>query len=225
MNKNFAIMGVGGYIAPRHLEAIKATNNNLIAALDKFDSVGVIDSYFPEAHFFTEFERFDRHIEKLKRKKNILLDYVSICTPNYLHDAHIRMSLRQGANAICEKPIVINPWNVDQLIEIEKIGTFQDENGDGIADGTEVFEAEGTVTSGAVTSISNGTVTENDADDAPVVTIGSVTVTEGDTAEVPVTLDVPSTEDIVVEVIAAALAAIAVPDFRNFRRDDVGSWS
>lgn len=120
MNKNFAIMGVGGYIAPRHLEAIKATNNNLIAALDKFDSVGVIDSYFPEAHFFTEFERFDRHIEKLKRKKNILLDYVSICTPNYLHDAHIRMSLRQGANAICEKPIVINPWNVDQLIEIEK---------------------------------------------------------------------------------------------------------
>ena len=120
MNKNFAIMGVGGYIAPRHLQAIKATNNNLIAALDKFDSVGVMDSYFPEAHFFTEFERFDRHIEKLKRKKNILLDYVSICTPNYLHDAHIRMSLRQGAHAICEKPIVINPWNVDQLIEIEK---------------------------------------------------------------------------------------------------------
>lgn len=113
-------MGVGGYIAPRHLQAIKSTGNNLIAALDKFDSVGVIDSYFPEAHFFTEFERFDRHIEKLKRKKNTLLDYVSICTPNYLHDAHIRMSLRQGAHAICEKPIVINPWNVDQLIEIEK---------------------------------------------------------------------------------------------------------
>ena len=120
MNKNFAIMGVGGYIAPRHLQAIKATNNNLIAALDKFDSVGIMDSYFPEAHFFTEFERFDRHIEKLKRRNNIALDYVSICTPNYLHDAHIRMSLRQGANAICEKPIVINPWNVDQLIEIEK---------------------------------------------------------------------------------------------------------
>lgn len=113
-------MGVGGYIAPRHLQAIKATNNNLIAALDKFDSVGIMDSYFPEAHFFTEFERFDRHIEKLKRRNNIALDYVSICTPNYLHDAHIRMSLRQGANAICEKPIVINPWNVDQLIEIEK---------------------------------------------------------------------------------------------------------
>ena len=113
-------MGVGGYIAPRHLQAIKATNNNLIAALDKFDSVGIMDSYFPEAHFFTEFERFDRYIEKLKRRNNIALDYVSICTPNYLHDAHIRMSLRQGANAICEKPIVINPWNVDQLIEIEK---------------------------------------------------------------------------------------------------------
>ena len=113
-------MGVGGYIAPRHLQAIKATNNNLIAALDKFDSVGIMDSYFPEAHFFTEFERFDRHIEKLKRRNIIALDYVSICTPNYLHDAHIRMSLRQGANAICEKPIVINPWNVDQLIEIEK---------------------------------------------------------------------------------------------------------
>ena len=120
MNKNFAIMGVGGYIAPRHLQAIKATNNNLVAALDKFDSVGIIDSYFPEADFFVEFERFDRHIEKLKRKENISLDYMSICTPNYLHDAHIRMALRQGAHAICEKPIVINPWNVDQLIDIEK---------------------------------------------------------------------------------------------------------
>ncbi|MEW7277942.1 Gfo/Idh/MocA family oxidoreductase [Aquimarina sp. 2201CG1-2-11] len=120
MNKNFAIMGVGGYIAPRHLKAIKDTNNNLIAALDKFDSVGIMDSYFPNAHFFVEFERFDRYIEKLKRRKNIPLDYVSICTPNYLHDAHIRMALRQGAHAICEKPIVINPWNVDQLIDIEK---------------------------------------------------------------------------------------------------------
>lgn len=120
MNKNFAIVGVGGYIAPRHLKAIKDTNNNLIAALDKFDSVGIMDSYFPETHFFVEFERFDRHIEKLKRKRNIALDYVSICTPNYLHDSHIRMALRNGAHAICEKPIVINPWNVDQLIEIEK---------------------------------------------------------------------------------------------------------
>ncbi|AXT58112.1 UDP-N-acetyl-2-amino-2-deoxyglucuronate dehydrogenase [Aquimarina amphilecti] len=119
MNKNFAIVGVGGYIAPRHLKAIKDTNNNLIAALDKFDSVGIMDSYFPEAHFFVEFERFDRHIEKIKRRKNIALDYVSICTPNYLHDSHIRMALRRGAHAICEKPIVINPWNVDQLIEIE----------------------------------------------------------------------------------------------------------
>ncbi|GAA3520329.1 Gfo/Idh/MocA family oxidoreductase [Aquimarina addita] len=120
MNKNFAIIGVGGYIAPRHLKAIKDTDNNLIAALDKFDSVGIMDSYFPDADFFVEFERFDRHIEKLKRKRNISLDYVSICTPNYLHDSHIRMALRNGAHAICEKPIVINPWNVDQLIEIEK---------------------------------------------------------------------------------------------------------
>ena len=119
-NKNFAIMGVGGYIAPRHLKAIKDTDNNLIAALDKFDSVGIIDSYFPESHFFVEFERFDRHIEKLKRRKNIQLDYVSICTPNYLHDSHIRMALRRGASAICEKPLVLNPWNIDALIEIEK---------------------------------------------------------------------------------------------------------
>jgi len=119
-NKNFAIIGVGGYIAPRHIQAIKHTNNDLIAALDKSDSVGIMDSYFPQAHFFTEFERFDRHIEKLKRRKNIQLDYVSICTPNYLHDAHIRMALRRGTNAICEKPIVINPWNIDPLVEIEK---------------------------------------------------------------------------------------------------------
>ncbi|GAA0731584.1 Gfo/Idh/MocA family oxidoreductase [Aquimarina litoralis] len=118
-NKNFAIMGVGGYIAPRHLKAIKDTDNNLIAALDKFDSVGIIDSYFPDSHFFVEFERFDRHIEKLKRRKNIQLDYVSICTPNYLHDSHIRMALRRGASAICEKPLVLNPWNIDTLVEIE----------------------------------------------------------------------------------------------------------
>tara|TARA_R110001606_G_scaffold90953_3_gene203171 strand:- start:2601 stop:3536 length:936 start_codon:yes stop_codon:yes gene_type:complete len=117
--KNFALIGAAGYIAPRHLKAIKDTNNNLVAALDKFDSVGVLDSYFPNADFFVEFERFDRHIEKLKRK-GTLLDYVSICTPNYLHDSHIRMALRSGADAICEKPLVLNPWNVDALVDIEK---------------------------------------------------------------------------------------------------------
>jgi UDP-N-acetyl-2-amino-2-deoxyglucuronate dehydrogenase len=117
--KNFALIGAAGYIAPRHLKAIKDTNNNLIAALDKFDSVGIMDSYFPNADFFVEFERFDRHLEKLKRK-GIPLDYVSICTPNYLHDSHIRMALRRGANAICEKPLVLNPWNVDALMDIEK---------------------------------------------------------------------------------------------------------
>ena len=118
--KNFALIGAAGYIAPRHLKAIKDTNNNLIAALDKFDSVGIMDSYFPKADFFVEFERFDRHIEKLKRQQNIRLDYVSICTPNYLHDSHIRMALRRGADAICEKPLVLNPWNVDALAAIEK---------------------------------------------------------------------------------------------------------
>jgi UDP-N-acetyl-2-amino-2-deoxyglucuronate dehydrogenase len=118
--KNFALLGASGYIAPKHLKAIKETNNNLIAALDKFDSVGVMDSYFPNADFFVEFERFDRHIEKLKRNQAINLDYVSICTPNYLHDAHIRMALRSGADAICEKPIVLNPWNIDALAAIEK---------------------------------------------------------------------------------------------------------
>lgn len=118
--KNFALIGAAGYIAPRHLKAIKDTNNNLIAALDKFDSVGIMDSYFPDADFFVEFERFDRHIEKLKRQKDIHLDYVSICTPNYLHDAHIRMALRRDADAICEKPLVLNPWNIDALIDIEK---------------------------------------------------------------------------------------------------------
>jgi len=117
--KNFALLGAAGYIAPRHFKAIKETNNLLIAALDKFDSVGVLDSYFPNADFFTEFERFDRHIEKLKRN-NTKLDYVSICTPNYLHDSHIRMALRRGADAICEKPLVLNPWNVDALMDIEK---------------------------------------------------------------------------------------------------------
>ncbi|MDB4709678.1 Gfo/Idh/MocA family oxidoreductase [Flavobacteriaceae bacterium] len=116
--KNFALLGAAGYIAPRHLKAIKDTDNQLIAALDRFDSVGILDRYFPNADFFTEFERFDRHIEKLKRN-NITLDYLSICTPNYLHDSHIRMALRRGADAICEKPLVLNPWNVDALEAIE----------------------------------------------------------------------------------------------------------
>jgi UDP-N-acetyl-2-amino-2-deoxyglucuronate dehydrogenase len=117
--KNFALIGAAGYIAPRHLRAIKDTDNQLIAALDKFDSVGVMDSFFPKADFFVEFERFDRHIEKLRRG-GTYLDYVSICTPNYLHDSHIRMALRSGADAICEKPLVLNPWNVDALMDIEK---------------------------------------------------------------------------------------------------------
>ena len=117
--KNFALIGAAGYIAPRHLQAIKDTGNNLVAALDKFDSVGIMDSYFPKADFFTEFERFDRHLEKLRRNGQ-QIDYVSICSPNYLHDSHIRFALRQKADAICEKPLVLNPWNVDALEEIEK---------------------------------------------------------------------------------------------------------
>ncbi|HAM99563.1 MAG TPA: oxidoreductase [Marinilabiliales bacterium] len=117
--KNFALIGAAGYIAVRHLKAIKETNHNLVAALDPFDSVGIIDSYFPEADFFTEFERFDRHIYKLKREGRAV-DYVSICSPNYLHDSHIRFALRQGADAICEKPLVLNPWNVDALKEYEQ---------------------------------------------------------------------------------------------------------
>lgn len=117
--KNFALIGAAGFIAPRHLKAIKETGNNLVAAMDKFDSVGIIDSYFPHADFFTEFERFDRHIDKLRRQGH-KVDYVSICSPNYLHDAHIRFGLRHGANVICEKPLVLNPWNVDALQDIEK---------------------------------------------------------------------------------------------------------
>lgn len=117
--KNFVIIGVGGYIAPRHLKAIKDTGNNLLAAVDKHDSVGIMDSYFPDAHFFTEFERFDRHVEKLRRN-GTKIDYVTVCSPNYLHDAHIRFGLRIGADVICEKPIVLNPWNIDALVEIEK---------------------------------------------------------------------------------------------------------
>ncbi len=117
--KNFALIGAAGYIAVRHLKAIKDTGNNLVAALDPFDSVGIMDSYFPEADFFTEFERFDRHIYKLKREGRPI-DYVSICSPNYLHDSHIRFALRQGADAICEKPLVLNPWNVEALKEYEQ---------------------------------------------------------------------------------------------------------
>ncbi len=119
MMKNFSLIGAAGFIAPRHLKAIKETGNTLVSALDKHDCVGILDSYFPEAVFFVEFERFDRHTDKIKRQ-GIKLDYVSICTPNYLHDSHIRFALRQGANAICEKPIVLNPWNIDALEEIEK---------------------------------------------------------------------------------------------------------
>lgn len=117
--KNFGLIGVAGYIAVRHLKAIKDTGNNLLASLDRFDSVGLIDSYFPHSDFFVEFERFDRHFDKLKRT-GTRIDYVSICSPNYLHDSHIRFALRHHADAICEKPIVLNPWNVDALQEIEK---------------------------------------------------------------------------------------------------------
>lgn len=117
--KNFALIGAAGFIAPRHLKAIKETGNNLVAALDKHDNVGILDSYFPNADFFTEFERFDRHLDKLKRKGQ-QVDFISICSPNYLHDSHIRFALRYGADAICEKPLVLNPWNLDALEEIEK---------------------------------------------------------------------------------------------------------
>jgi UDP-N-acetyl-2-amino-2-deoxyglucuronate dehydrogenase len=116
--KTFALIGACGYIAPKHLKAIKDTGNVLVAALDRSDSAGVMDQYFPDAHFFTEFERFDRHLEKLRRKGQ-RVDYVSICSPNYLHDAHVRFAMRIGADAICEKPLVINPWNAQALGEIE----------------------------------------------------------------------------------------------------------
>lgn len=116
---SFALIGAAGYVAPRHLQAIKATGNSLVAALDKSDSVGVLDSYFPEAAFFTEFERFDRHLEKLKRQGEPV-QWLSVCSPNYLHDAHARYGLRYGANVICEKPLVLNPWNADALAEMEQ---------------------------------------------------------------------------------------------------------
>ncbi len=116
---NFALIGVAGYIAVRHVRAIKETENSLVASLDRFDSVGFLDSYFPDADFFTEFERFDRHIAKLNRQ-GTKVEYVSICSPNYLHDSHIRFALRNGADAICEKPLVLNPWNIDALGDYEK---------------------------------------------------------------------------------------------------------
>jgi len=118
--KKFALIGAGGYIAEKHLRAIKDTGNILVAALDKNDSVGILDSYFPDCSFFTEFERFDRHLEKLRIEEKEKVDYVSICSPNYLHDAHVRFGLRIGADVICEKPLVLNPWNIDALTRIEK---------------------------------------------------------------------------------------------------------
>ena len=117
--KKFGIIGIAGYIAPRHLRAIKETGNTLVCGLDPYDGVGIIDSYFPEADFFTEFERFDRHVDKLRRNGQGL-DFVSICSPNYLHDSHIRFGLRSNADVICEKPLVLNPWNIDALEDIER---------------------------------------------------------------------------------------------------------
>lgn len=119
--KNFALIGAAGYVAPRHMKAIRDTENMLVSALDRSDSVGVMDSFFPDADFFTEFERFDRHIDKRRRAEpHKHIDYVSICSPNYLHDSHVRFALRSEADAICEKPLVLNPWNIDGLLEIER---------------------------------------------------------------------------------------------------------
>jgi len=119
MSKNFALIGAAGYIAPRHMKAIKETGNNLVAALDPYDGIGVMDSYFPEASFFTEYERFDRFIDKWRRERDKKIEYISITSPNYLHDSHIRFALKSGADAICEKPLVLNPHNLDQLKIIE----------------------------------------------------------------------------------------------------------
>lgn len=119
--RRFALIGAAGFVAPRHMKAIRETGNDLVAALDPNDSVGVIDSFFPEADFFTEFERFDRHIDKLRRaKEGKHVDFISVCSPNYLHDSHVRFALRSDADAICEKPLVLNPWNVDGLADIER---------------------------------------------------------------------------------------------------------
>ncbi len=120
MSKNFAITGVSGYIAQRHLKAIKETNNNLIAAVDPHDSAGILDGYFSNVRFFTEFERFDRFVDKVRRHNHEkAIDYLTICSPNHLHDAHARFALREGADVICEKPVVLNPWNIDALQELE----------------------------------------------------------------------------------------------------------
>ena len=120
MNKNFAVIGVGGYVAPRHLKAIRDTGNRLVAAVDLKDSVGLLDQFSYDVRFFTEIERFDRHLEKLRRgPEESRIQYISICSPNYLHDAHCRLAMRVGADVICEKPLVINPWNLDALQEIE----------------------------------------------------------------------------------------------------------
>jgi UDP-N-acetyl-2-amino-2-deoxyglucuronate dehydrogenase len=120
-SKNFAVTGVAGYIAPRHLKAIVETGNRVVAAMDPHDAVGILDRYSFDVRFFTEFERFDRHLEKLRRgQSSDRVDYVSVCSPNYLHDAHIRLALRIGADVICEKPLVINPWNLDALVDLER---------------------------------------------------------------------------------------------------------
>jgi UDP-N-acetyl-2-amino-2-deoxyglucuronate dehydrogenase len=118
--KNFGLIGASGYIAPRHMKAIKETNNKLVAALDPYDGIGIMDSHFPEASFFTEFERFDRYVDKCRRNMQNRIEYMAIATPNYLHDAHIRFALRSGADAICEKPLVLNPHNLNQLKIIEQ---------------------------------------------------------------------------------------------------------
>ena len=120
MNKNFALIGASGYVAPRHMKAIKATGNELVAALDPYDGIGIMDSYFPESDFFTEFERFDRFVDKWRKDTGKKIDFISICSPNYLHDSHIRFALKSGADAICEKPLVLNPWNAKQLQMIEE---------------------------------------------------------------------------------------------------------
>ena len=117
---NFGLIGASGYIAPRHMRAIKDTGNELIAALDPYDGIGIMDSYFPQAYFFTEYERFDRFVDKWRRNGNKKIEYIAITTPNYLHDSHIRFALRSGANAICEKPLVLNPHNIDKLKIIEE---------------------------------------------------------------------------------------------------------
>ena len=121
IGKNFALIGAGGYVAPKHMKAIRDVGGNLVSALDPADSVGILDSYSYDVDFFTEFERFDRHAEKLRRlDEDKRIHYVGICSPNYLHDAHIRFALRIGADAICEKPLVLNPWNLDVLSEMEE---------------------------------------------------------------------------------------------------------